>query len=408
MLKGKCRFFFKNIKKVISVRAKKINFGYKLLSENKGKAQIPISKNNHNPPAFGDDLSGLIKRLRNLFNSLIPEADCQIVLNYEDNFVKSLNLNCACLSNPNDNDNIIPLKYNRSVIAHMYISDKEILSAKNQAQVNMLADLYGFLIYHHLIEHQTCLDSYHLNKSPFAHTTADNLAPGSYHQDKIRALQQLSGGLAHELNNHLCGILGSAEYALKNHQPAEIKFALENIIIAGEKAGAIINSLFKFSGNTLPQKSPVKLNQLLDDIIDSYRDEIVEKGIRVKKNYTSDLTISLDQVMITQAVQCLLQNALENVPAGGLLIIESRTDGNYGIIQISDSGPGISSKNLARVFEPFYSTKGILAGGKCNNHGLGLSVAYGIITAHCGDINLTLDDNDNLRFIIKLPIQPAQ
>jgi len=386
------------------VRVKKDTFGYKLILDNKDEAHSIASDNDSGACAFCDDLSGLIKRLRNLFNSLFPEADCQIIINNEDDFVKRLNSSCDCIKVNNDNKNVILLKYNQSLVAIMYISDKEILTPPNLAKINMLADLYGFLIYQHLLAHQLHLDNYRLYKNPPDQNKLDNLVRDSFHQDRIRALQQLSGGLAHELNNHLCGILGSAEYALKNQQPDEIKFALENITIAGEKAGVIINNLFKFSGNTLPQKKPVKLNQLLDDIIDSYHDEIVEKGIKIRKSYMSDLTIYLDKEMITQALQCLLQNALENISAGGILQIESKIDGNYGIIQISDSGPGIPFGNIARIIEPFYSTKGVLAGGKSDNHGLGLSVAYGIITAHCGDMNATIDDNDNLLFTIKLPI----
>jgi len=393
--------------KVISVRVKKVNFGYKLVSGSKNENQVTSHNFDNVPCAFSDDLSGLIKRLRNMFNSFFPEAKCRIALNFENRFVKSMNPSCICTQPAEEHKNIIPLKYNQSIIAFLEFANKDTLSEQNQTKINMLADLFGFLIYHHLQAHQAFIDLNQLDKYNSNQGTSDSLTQGFYYRDRIRALQQLAGGLAHELNSLLCGILGSAEYALQNQKAEDIKFALENIAMAGEKSCAIINNLFKFSGNTLPQKNPVRINQLLDKAIDLLSDEIVEKGIKIKKIYKADPIICLDHEMITQAVRCLLQNSLEEMPAGGFLNIELRTDNDYCVIQISDSGPGISSENLSMVFEPFYSTKGVLAGGRSNNHGLGLSVAYGIITSHCGDMDVTLNDNNSLQLTIKLPLDAS-
>ncbi len=386
------------------MRVKKVNFGYKLVSSSNNETQTTAYNIENKPCVFCDDLSGLIKRLQNMFNSFFPESKCRITVNFEDQFVKSLSSNCTCSKIVEENENIIPLKYNQSIMAFMEITKKEILSEQYCAKINMLADLFGFLIYHHLQAHKAYLDLYQLEKYDPDQGQSDILTKDYYHRDRIRALQQLAGGLAHELNNYLCGILGSAEYALNNQKMEEIKFALENITVAGEKACAIIGNLFKFSGNTMPQKKPVKIGLLLDCAIDLLSNEISKKGIKIQKIYKADPEISLDYEMIRQAILCIIQNSLEEMAAGGLLEIELRTDSDNCVIQISDSGPGISAEDIFRVFEPFYSTKGILAGGKSNYHGLGLSIAYGIITAHCGDINAMLDDNDNLRFTIKLPL----
>ncbi|MCP4580183.1 MAG: HAMP domain-containing histidine kinase [candidate division Zixibacteria bacterium] len=378
----------------------KLNFGYKLISNTRA-ANISNKRNSADQP--GENALELIKRLRNMFKSFFPVSECNISLHYEDNIVKNISPKNGCIDTDLKNDIVIPLKYGNNIVAFMKVTAEEKLSEKHLAKINMLADLFAFLIYHHLSAHHLHKELLQSKKHQPDNSSKEIPDIRIFHEEKIRALQQLAGGLAHELNNLLGGILGVAEFAMSSNKAEDVTYALENIQIAGERASEIVNNLFKFSGNLLPEKKFSQLHKIIDSALETLAEEIDGSGIIVNKSYLAAPEMHLDFEMIKNALQCLIQNALDKMQSKEILKLTLETNDKFAIIQIEDPGPGIPDEETLEIFEPFYSTKGILAGGKAGNLGLGLSVAYGIITAHDGDLEASQTDDGGQLFTIKLP-----
>ena len=233
---------------------------------------------------------------------------------------------------------------------------------------------------------------------------------------KLAAVGELAAGVAHELNSPLGGILGYAQYDLEKLRSgpdraldadgvARVAEHLEYIERETQRCRGIVDGLVRFAETSGRAMRVVGLNGVVRTAIDFTSSQLAMRGIHLETYLTDDLPkISADSVELQQAFANIIMNARDAMPEGGRLIIrtsEARLeDAVRGVaVSFSDTGSGISEENLARVFEPFFSTRAPGSGT-----GLGLSVSYGIIREHGGEISVESDVGIGTTFTVRLPV----
>ena len=209
------------------------------------------------------------------------------------------------------------------------------------------------------------------------------------HAQKLGSLAVLTGGIAHNFNNLLTGILGSASLAsskLPEGSPAEEQ--IQRILQAAEKAAALTNQMLAYAGNENFEVGFVDLNQLVGNVIPLVRTAI-SKNTRIRESWAANLpNIEADPVQLRQVVVALVTNASEalqdehgevSIRTGALK--STAHPGTRVFIEISDTGRGMDAETSKKIFDPFFTTK-------FTGRGLGLAAVQGIVRAHRGDIRV--------------------
>lgn len=220
--------------------------------------------------------------------------------------------------------------------------------------------------------------------------------------DRLAMIGQLAAGVAHEINNPLGSILLFSRLIMQQ-VPAEgrIRENLERIEKETKRCHTIVKSLLDFARERKPLVESVDVNQLLDATLKLFEGQFLFQNIQVVRNYDMKLgTIEADQSQLQQVFMNIILNAADAMNGKGLLVLATQANDQDGCIEIiiSDTGCGIPPENLERIFDPFFTTKGVGHGT-----GLGLSVSYGIIQSHNGDISVSSDPGKGASFTISLP-----
>ena len=225
---------------------------------------------------------------------------------------------------------------------------------------------------------------------------------------KMESLGLLAGGVAHDLNNILAGIVSYPDLLLWD-LPADSKLRkpIQTIRDAGHRAAAIVQDLLTVARGVATTKEPLDLNDIVCEYLKSPEFKKLEQfhpTVSIKTNLDSDLlNVKGFNVHIRKVLMNLVSNAAEAVNGGGHVIISTMnrfvkrpfrayddvTVGEYVILAVSDDGPGISSDDLERIFEPFYTKKVMGRSGT----GLGLAVIWNVIKDHEGYIDVRTDMN---------------
>ncbi|OQY58203.1 MAG: PAS domain-containing sensor histidine kinase [Desulfobacteraceae bacterium 4572_88] len=222
--------------------------------------------------------------------------------------------------------------------------------------------------------------------------------------DKLASIGQLSAGVAHEINNPLGIILGYTQLLLRNESPdSERCNDLRTIEKHVRNCKSIVERLLNFSRSSKPKKEMVRVHEVIDDVLNFIKHQSNLDHIDIEKDYDPKLPpMLLDEKKIRQVLVNLFMNARHSVSStGGSIILSTRFDAeNHAAeIRIRDTGYGIEQKNLSRIFDPFFTTKPTGEGT-----GLGLSVSYGIIKNHGGDISVESEPGKGSAFTIMLPV----
>ena len=224
---------------------------------------------------------------------------------------------------------------------------------------------------------------------------------------------RLAAGLAHEIGTPLNIIGGRSEYLLRRpRSPEELKDNLGVIRSQSDRIAAIVRQLLEFSRRREPVFQLVELSALLGNVKYLLAHQLREKGIQVTMDGFSNLPgINADPDLLQQVFINLFSNSLHALGPGGIVKIRAEIT-DRGLTQASpvansrlrisfeDNGAGIDPEHIGRVFDPFFTTKDIGEGT-----GLGLSVSYGIIQEHGGDIHVESEPGRFTRFIIYLPTE---
>lgn len=224
------------------------------------------------------------------------------------------------------------------------------------------------------------------------------------HENKMAAIGQLSSGIAHELRNPL-GIIRNASFLLKDGWNEEElrEMALTSINSSIERASAIIDHLLRFARYDADGTEHILLAPLVSEVLSFFRTEQSNHHIALEQEIPSDLALTTNPSSLRHILLNLIQNAADAIPEEGTILIRAESIANTTILEVSDDGAGISPAHLARIFEPFYTTKEVGKGT-----GLGLYIVYtetqklgGTIAVHSASgktvFTLTLPDQKEVR-----------
>jgi len=220
--------------------------------------------------------------------------------------------------------------------------------------------------------------------------------------EKLAHMGQLSAGIAHELNNPLGVVIMYSNLLLEEvGNDQQLKEDLELVVEQAGRCKSIVGGLLNFARKNQVKYSRTDLGELLRMSTGSL---IIPENITYTlNNQLSNPFAEMDREQMVQVISNLLKNGMEAMPNGGALTVSLSDSHDWVIIKIQDEGTGIFPGDLEKVFEPFYTTKGIGKGT-----GLGLATTYGIVKMHRGQIDVRSNTDPakgamGTEFIVKLP-----
>ena len=219
--------------------------------------------------------------------------------------------------------------------------------------------------------------------------------------DRLAAVGELVAGVAHEVNNPLSSISAFAQLLLRDSTlSAQQRESIEVIRAETTRASQVVKDLLAFARRSEPQRVPLDLNAVVTRSLRMRQYQFDETGVRVETDLADDLpSVMGDARQLQQVCLNLLTNAIQAMSAGGgTLRVRSRREGDVVRLEVADSGPGMAPHVRQHVFEPFFTTK-----KEGEGTGLGLSVSYGIVTAHGGTIELVETGPQGTTFRVTLP-----
>jgi signal transduction histidine kinase len=226
--------------------------------------------------------------------------------------------------------------------------------------------------------------------------------------EKLAALGQFVAGIAHELNNPLQGVLGHLELLRATGAfPKLLRREVQTIYREADRAAKIVRNLLVFAGSRRLERRPVSLNGVLQKVIALRQGACRALDIEVVRHYDEKLPrVQSDPLLLHQVFLNIVMNAEQAISATqrpGRIDITTAMAGDKIIATVHDSGDGIPADALARIFEPFYTTKEVGKGT-----GLGLAIAYGIVQDHGGHISAANHRDGGAIFTVELPAPAAR
>jgi two-component system NtrC family sensor kinase len=222
--------------------------------------------------------------------------------------------------------------------------------------------------------------------------------------EKMAAVGQLAGGVAHEINNPLGGILAFAQLMLQDERPEADRESLKLIQDAAVRAKRIVESLLRFSRRPRQdERGEVDLARLAEDAIFLLQRQLRDAQVDIDRHLEPALTTANGN-QIQQIIVNLLVNALQAVDRRGRITV-STGSGQPGRVQLSvaDDGPGVPPEIAGRIFEPFFTTK-----PEGQGTGLGLSICYRIAEEHGGTIHHEPAPGGGACFVVDMPAAPIK
>lgn len=215
----------------------------------------------------------------------------------------------------------------------------------------------------------------------------------------LATLGELAAGLAHEIRNPLAGIAGVVDVMGKELPPqSPSRAVLGDVQREVAHIQAILNDLLSYARPRPPVFHPVDLNNTIEQAILLSRQQVSTKPIQIEFEANSSMPKVLhDPALIQQVVLNLLLNAIQAITGSGQIRVSLTREGQQAMIQVSDTGRGISAEALPKIFKPFFTTRS-------EGTGLGLSLAKGIVESHGGNIEVRSMLGKGSQFSIWLPI----
>ena len=224
--------------------------------------------------------------------------------------------------------------------------------------------------------------------------------------EKMASIGVLAAGVAHEVNTPLTGISSFTQMLLEGADPRDPKTVLlEKIERQTFRAAKIVNGLLNLSrpATASSERIDVDVNAVITDVLSLLEHQFEVGNIKVRRELAPKVAPVLGiEHQLQQVFLNLFLNARDAMPRGGWLSISTRVDGNHVIAEVADTGSGIPSEQIARIYDPFFTTKAIGRGT-----GLGLSITYGIVREHDGTIHCDSAVGQGTRFKLALPGAPA-
>ncbi|RPI73761.1 MAG: response regulator, partial [Desulfobacteraceae bacterium] len=240
---------------------------------------------------------------------------------------------------------------------------------------------------------------------------------------KLEAIGILAGGVAHDLNNILTGLVSYPELLLLELPPeSPLRHSIQLIRKSGEKAAAVVQDLLTLARGVAIVRESVDLNEIVRELMQTPEYERLlyyHPDIRVEIDLEEEVfCLAGSAVHVSKVLMNLAANAIEAMPAGGTIRIstgnrrldqaldgyEKIPSGDYVLLSVTDTGAGIASQDLARIFEPFYTKKVMSRSGS----GLGLSVVWGTVKDHKGYMDVQSTPEAGTRMDVYFPVSRTE
>jgi two-component system NtrC family sensor kinase len=221
--------------------------------------------------------------------------------------------------------------------------------------------------------------------------------------EKLAAMGRLTSQIAHELNNPLYGIMNTLELLKTEISPeSKRRKVLEMALSETVRLSELLRKMLSFSKPDQEEKQPVDINTVLDEILLLHEKQLQENDIKITTNFALSLPkIRASKNQLRQVFLNLVSNARDAMPKGGTLSVETSSADENIEIKIADTGVGIKDEHINKIFDSFFTTKDSVKGV-----GLGLSVCYGFIKDHGGDVQVQSQVGTGTTFEITFPILP--
>jgi two-component system NtrC family sensor kinase len=225
--------------------------------------------------------------------------------------------------------------------------------------------------------------------------------------EKMASIGLLAAGVAHEVNTPLTGISSYTQMLLEGADPEDSRTELlQKIELQTFRAAKIVNGLLNLSrpaAAATSERTSLDVNAVITDVLSLLEHQFSTHRIKVRRDLSPDpVVVSGIEHKLQQVLLNLCLNAKDAMPKGGWLSILTRAESHRVVVEVSDTGSGIPNEYLARIYDPFFTTKTMGEGT-----GLGLSITYGIVREHDGTIDCESSVERGTRFIIGLPTAPA-
>ena len=219
--------------------------------------------------------------------------------------------------------------------------------------------------------------------------------------EKLAAMGRLTSQIAHELNNPLYGIMNTLELLKTEVSPqSKRRKILEMALSETVRLSDLLRKMLSFSKPDQEQRQPVDINTVIDEILLLHEKQLRENDIHIATTFAEGLSrVNASKDQLRQVFLNMVANARDAMADGGTLTVTTSSDGENVIIEVTDTGTGIKEEHIDKIFDSFFTTKGEVKGV-----GLGLSVCYGFIKDHGGDIVVKSDVGTGTTFVITLPV----
>ncbi len=217
---------------------------------------------------------------------------------------------------------------------------------------------------------------------------------------KMAGLGTLAGGVAHEFNNLIGGIVGCIESARAGSDDASVVEDLDMAQKTASRAAVLVQALLDVARPGTREMGPVQLDAVVEDVTRAAEPTATRRRVQVEREGLCPRSVHGDEGQLHQVVLNLVTNALQAVDDGGRVVIATREEDGHGVVEVRDAGPGVPEADRDRIFEPFFT-------GRDDGTGLGLFVSYGIVERHAGRIEVTDAPEGGAAFTVSVPFGPS-
>lgn len=229
-----------------------------------------------------------------------------------------------------------------------------------------------------------------------------HLHQGLVRSESLAALGTMAAGMAHEIKNPLASIKGMTQVLPENMEDKEfIKDFTDLVPRQLDRINKIVENLLKVGKKIKLEKKNINLNNLVNETLDFYANLCRNKGIEIKRNLKPLPEIFADPEQLQQVFTNLVLNAVQAMPKGGVLTVFGEKGRDKIVVQVSDTGIGIPTEKIEKVFDPFFTLKE-------EGSGLGLFTAFRVLQEHGGAIEVESELGKGTKFTLWLPIKPKQ
>jgi two-component system sensor histidine kinase HydH len=231
-----------------------------------------------------------------------------------------------------------------------------------------------------------------------ARALAEDLKEQVRRTEKLAAVGSLAAGVAHEIRNPLSSIKGLATYfGSKFDSDSEEKRLAQVMVQETDRLNRVITELLEFARPSMPNLESVHLKDLVGHSLRLVRQDAASSGVKISSRIPNSLPrLDLDQDRVLQVLINLYLNAIQAMPRGGTLSVSAARKKDKTLLHVADTGAGISEEDLAKIFDPYFTTKN-------SGTGLGLATVHKIMESHGGTVEVSSTVGRGTTFTLTFP-----